>query len=128
MPDRVSTHRPRASSVPVRQPPRNDTAWRQFINSRVWRACSQSYLMANPLCVRCKARGLIVAAGIYHTEGQSEEHKYDWATLEGCVQAVTRERRRSEWMHERPSRVHADRCESTVGGLTPRGECISERL
>ena len=100
MPKRVPTYRP-GSALPTQQPKREDTHWRRFINSRPWRACSRSYLTANPLCVRCKARGLTVAATqVHHTEGQAEEHKFDWATLEARHSMSLEGDERGEWMHE----------------------------
>jgi 5-methylcytosine-specific restriction endonuclease McrA len=89
MPKRVTTYRPPASNVPTAvmpsasPPPRDNTAWRRFINSPQWRRCAKSYLRRHAYCVQCWARGELVAASIvHHTIANSFEHAFDEDTLE----------------------------------------------
>lgn len=95
--ERVPTHNPyRAGhSAPQHQPPRENTAWRQFINSPAWRRTSKWYLRNNPCCVRCKAEGYIVqATQVHHTRGQDMAYAFDPETLEAlCASHHSQETR-----------------------------------
>ncbi len=93
MPGRIPTFKRR--SVPTLQRPRDDSRWRRFINSPSWRKCAKSYLIRNPVCVRCFARGeLTEASNVHHTKGQDMEHAFDESTFEAlCVSCHSRQTR-----------------------------------
>ena len=95
MPRRVPTFKPRSCDVPVPQPLREDTDHRRFINGRAWRRCAKSYLRRHPCCVRCEARGELVAATeVHHTRGEDPEFLFDETTFEAlCSRCHSQETR-----------------------------------
>jgi 5-methylcytosine-specific restriction enzyme A len=104
MPKKVPTYRPPAASIPVHHAPRENTAWRAFLNSRPWRRLSKWYLTRNPLCVRCQARGRFVAsAHVHHIKGQDMEYAFDPETFEALCASCHSQETRAEM-----SRTQAD--------------------
>lgn len=89
----VPTHKSPRPVGATRGDDHRDTAWRRFINSRAWRACSAAYLARHPCCVRCLARGdLVEATQTHHTKGQDTEHAFDEDTFEAlCSRCHSRE-------------------------------------
>jgi 5-methylcytosine-specific restriction enzyme A len=61
MPHRIPVHRPRP---PVRQQPAPRPSAHQRGYGRRWRLRSQAFLHANPLCVECKAKGVLREATV----------------------------------------------------------------
>jgi 5-methylcytosine-specific restriction enzyme A len=54
---------------------RRDKPWRKWYNLRLWRDIRAVQLVRQPLCERCKAEGLIVAATIVN---HHPPHRGDW--------------------------------------------------
>jgi 5-methylcytosine-specific restriction enzyme A len=99
MPGKITYYRRPVSPVPIRQPARQTDAgaeqWADFINSRLWRKCSKSYLARNPLCIECrKANRLTAATQTHHTRGHDPEFRLDESTFaalcQACHSAITR--------------------------------------
>jgi hypothetical protein len=90
MPSRVPSHRPEWMKIPTAQPRRDNgpcSEWADFINSRLWRRCSKSYLARNPLCVECKkANRLEPATQTHHTRGHDPEYRLDESTFMALCQ------------------------------------------
>jgi hypothetical protein len=94
VPSKVPTYRP-TWMKPVTPRPRENTEWRQFINSPAWRRCSKSFLASHPLCSDCQTRNRLVAATqTHHTRGDDMEFAFDESTFVAlcreCHSRITR--------------------------------------
>jgi 5-methylcytosine-specific restriction enzyme A len=93
VPSKVPQHRPAHMPSLAQQRRQYDRsrandAWRKFINSRLWRRCSKSYLASNPLCIRCEAENQHTpATEVHHTRGQDQEFRLDESTFEAVCHA-----------------------------------------
>jgi 5-methylcytosine-specific restriction protein A len=59
---------------------RRQQPWRKWYSLRIWRDIRAAQLLSEPLCQRCKARDVIVPAGIVHHQ---MPHHGDWSLFVG---------------------------------------------
>ena len=91
MPNNIPSYRPRYLPTRAerrREAPRDNTAWRQFINSPAWRRMSKFYLARNVFCVHHLASGEHVpATQVHHVKGQDMEYAFNEDALEALCQS-----------------------------------------
>jgi len=74
-------------TLPKREKPKSKpfaTTQNPFYNSRAWRQFSLAYRKANPLCVKCYAKGIIKQAEVvdHKTTLRRGGDPYDWNNLQ----------------------------------------------